>query len=93
MSESLQHGVSIETKLQHEDFLKKNEYKYRKFFKDYESYEVFMMLPVAEADRMRFLHKLLDEERHRLSDPHYTTTPESDFLSDTMTQPKSDTAP
>lgn len=67
MSSSFLHGESIETSNQHVDFLKRNEYKYRKFFKDHDSYETFMMLPVSEHDRVDLLHKLIEEERQRLS--------------------------
>lgn len=72
MSSSLLHGESIETPNQHTEYLKRNEYKYRKFFKDHESYEIFMMLPVGESDRPKLLERLLEEERRRLSDPQGT---------------------
>ncbi len=66
MSNSLLYGESIETPNQHTEYLKRNEYKYRRYFKDYESYEIFMMLPVAEGDRVDLLRKLHEEERTRL---------------------------
>jgi hypothetical protein len=73
MSESLLTGESIETPNQHIEYLKKNEYKYRRFFKDYESYEIFMMLPVAESDRSNLLQKLHEEERRKLEQIMPTT--------------------
>jgi len=69
MSESLLRGESIETPNQHTEYLKRNEYKYRQYFKDYESYETFMMLPVANSDRKALLLKLIEEERLRISNP------------------------
>lgn len=69
MSASLLNGESIETPNQHVEYLKRNEYKYRKYFKDHESYETFMMLPVTERDRMDLLLKLIAEERLKLSNP------------------------
>jgi hypothetical protein len=73
MSEALLTGESLETPNQHIEYLKKNEYKYRRFFKDYESYETFMMLPVAESDRASLLQKLHEEERRKLGQIMPTT--------------------
>lgn len=61
MSTSFRFGESIETPAQHLDFLRRNEYKYRHFFKDYESYEVFMMLPVNDECRQLVLASLHKE--------------------------------
>lgn len=66
MSTALQHGVSIETPAQHQTYLRDNEHKYRRFFKDYESYELFMMLPINPDHRMAFLQKMHTEERDKL---------------------------
>jgi len=72
MSSSFLLGESIETHSQHVDYLRRNEYKYRHFFKDYESYEVFMMLPVDDTGRQLVLASLRKEpqELPRGADSH-----------------------
>lgn len=55
MSHSLQFGESIETPAQHAEYLRRNEHRYRRYFTDYDSYEVFMMLPLDEKGRERLL--------------------------------------
>jgi hypothetical protein len=66
MTDSLLNGVSIETPKQHEEYLRQNEYKYRRYFKDHESYELFMMLPVDERGRATILRSMHEEERSTL---------------------------
>lgn len=67
MSDSLIFGESIETPKQHDDRLRRNEYKFRRYFKDHESYELFMMLPLDENGRHVLLSAMHKEERSKLS--------------------------
>jgi hypothetical protein len=74
MSSSFRLGESIETPSQHVDYLRRNEYKYRHLFKDYESYEVFMMLPVDDKGRQLVLASLRSEPQEL---PRETDSPQS----------------
>ena len=65
LSESFCFGESIETPEQHKAYLRNNEFKYRKYFKNFESYETFMMLPLDEKGRRALLEKMIEEERTR----------------------------
>jgi hypothetical protein len=49
------HGESIETPAQHREYLRRNESRYLCHFTDYDSYELFMMLPLNEEGRERLL--------------------------------------
>jgi hypothetical protein len=72
MSTSFQTGESIETRAQHREYLKKHEYKYRHHFKTYDSYEIFMMLPIDDAGRDKLLTMLKKE--------HLCATSESSII-------------
>jgi hypothetical protein len=62
LSDSFSRGISVETPAQHKQHLRDNEHKYRHFFRDYDSYEIFMMLPVSEEHRHKLL-AVLQKER------------------------------
>ena len=62
MSHSFQYGESIETPAQHTEYLRRNEHRYRRHFRDYDSYEVFMMLPLDERGRERLLCEMYKQQ-------------------------------
>jgi len=62
MSHSFQYGESIETPTQHAEYLRRNEHRYRHHFRDYDSYEVFMMLPLDEKGRERLLREMRKQQ-------------------------------